>query len=161
LLSGRGAVELWSGHLDEAARVLDSAAAAATTAGGEYERADCLGHLALAEALRGRLRRAVKLASRATAAVTDGRPAPAARHPSSAALVALASAHLERNELREAGGRLRQARAALDASPDKLISAVACLVAAGGSSPRAPRAAAAMVRQARCGWSVPPWSSSG
>ena len=32
--------------------------------GGEHERADCLGHLALVEALRGRLRRAAKLADR-------------------------------------------------------------------------------------------------
>ena len=42
VLSGRGAVELWSGHLDEAARVLESAVAAASASGGEDERADCL-----------------------------------------------------------------------------------------------------------------------
>src|SRR5271166_3349567 len=54
VLSGRGAVELWSGHLDEAARALESGAAAS---GGEAERAGCLGHLALVEALRGRPRR--------------------------------------------------------------------------------------------------------
>jgi hypothetical protein len=43
VLSGRGAVELWSGHLDEAARILDSGVAAAAASGGEHERADCLG----------------------------------------------------------------------------------------------------------------------
>ena len=58
VLSGRGAVELWSGHLDEAARTFESGVAAATAPGGEDERAGCLGHLALAEALRGRLCRA-------------------------------------------------------------------------------------------------------
>ena len=52
VLSGRGAVELWSGHLDEAARTFDSGVAAATASGGEYERVGCLGQLALVEALR-------------------------------------------------------------------------------------------------------------
>ena len=53
VLSGRGAVELWSGHLDEAASLLDSAVAAAT-ASGRPEPADCVAYLALAEAWRGR-----------------------------------------------------------------------------------------------------------
>ena len=70
VLSARGAVELWSGHLDEAVRVLDSGVAAAATPGCEPERAACLGHLALAEALRGQLRRAAMLAEQATAACT-------------------------------------------------------------------------------------------
>ena len=39
VLSGRGAVELWAGHLDEAARVFDSGAAAAAASGTEDERA--------------------------------------------------------------------------------------------------------------------------
>ena len=77
VLSGRGAVELWSGHLDEAARVLQSAVAAETASGGEGEPADCLGHLALAEALRGRLRQAATLAAQATAAPTAGAARPA------------------------------------------------------------------------------------
>ena len=132
MLSGRGAVELWSGHLDEAARILDSGVAAAAAPGGEHERADCLGHLALVEALRGRLRRAAKLAAQATAALAAGEQQPPAQHPDPAALVALAWVHLERNELREARSRLKQADAALGASPDKLIGAVACLAAAFG-----------------------------
>jgi len=158
VLSGRGAVELWSGHLDEAARLLDSEVAAATAPGGEYERAGCLGHLALVEALRGQLCRAVELAAQATAAAAAGRPPPAVQHPNSAALVALAWAHLERNELRESGSRLKQARAALSASPDKLLGAVADLAAAIGDLAQGhPRVAAEMAGQARCGWSVPPW----
>ena len=39
VLSGRGAVELWSGHLDEAARTLESGAAAAAASVGQAERA--------------------------------------------------------------------------------------------------------------------------
>ena len=127
VLSGRGAVELWSGHLDEAARVLEAAGAAVP--GGDRERADCLGHLALVEALRGRLHSAAKLAGRAAAAA-GAEEQPSGQHPAPAALVALAWVHLERNELRGARNRLRQADAALGASPDRLIESLACLVVA-------------------------------
>jgi LuxR family transcriptional regulator, maltose regulon positive regulatory protein len=155
VLSGRGAVELWSGHLDEAARVLDSGVAAATASGGEYERADCLGQLALVEALRGRLRHAAKLAARAAAALTAGEQEPPAPNP--AALVALAWVHLEHNELREARGLLKQVDA-LGLSPDKLIGALACLVAAsGGLAEGRGDVAAQLVARARSGWPVPAW----
>ena len=158
VLAGRGAAELWSGHLDEAARVLDSAVAAATASGGEDERAGCLGHLALVEALRGRLRHAAKLAAQATAAPTTGGQRPPGWHPNPAALTALAWVHLQHNELREARSRLKQADAALGASPDKLIGAVASLVTAYGelAGGRAD-AAAQIIARTRSGWSVPPW----
>src|SRR5215831_7598314 len=120
VLAGRAAVELWSGRLDEAARVLESAMAAAAAPGGEHERADCLGQLALVEALRGRLRRAVTLATDATAILAADERQPPAQHQASAALAAQAWVHLERGELREARGRLKQVDAALGTSPDKL-----------------------------------------
>ena len=89
VLAGRGAVELWSGHLDEAAGVLQAAGGAESASGGQGEPADCLGYLALAEALRRRLRRAATVAGQAAArTVGQRRPVP---HPSPAALVALAS----------------------------------------------------------------------
>jgi LuxR family transcriptional regulator, maltose regulon positive regulatory protein len=153
VLSGRGAVELWSGHLDQAARTLDSGVAAATASGGEDERAGCLGPLALVEALRGRLGRAATLAAQATAARTAGEP-----RPNPAALVALAWVHLEHYELREAHSRLEQADAALDATPDKLIGAVAWLAAAYGDLAKGRAAAAGqLIATARSGWSVPAW----
>ena len=153
VLADCGAVELWSGHLDEAARVLDSAVAAAAAPGGEPERADCLGQFALVEALRGRLRRAVKLAAEATAMAADEQHPPAP-----AAFAALAWVHLERGELREARGRLRQVDAALSASPDKLIGALACLmVACAGLADGHGDVAAQFVARARSGWSVPAW----
>jgi LuxR family transcriptional regulator, maltose regulon positive regulatory protein len=153
MLADCGAVELWSGHLDEAARVLDSAAAAA---GEEHERAGCLGQLALVEALRGRLRRAVKLATEATAVA--GEEQPPAQHHAPAAHAALAWVHLERGELRETRGRLKQVDAALGASPDKLIGAVACLIAAcAGLADGRGDVAAQFVARARSGWSVPAW----
>ena len=102
--------------------------------GGEGEPADCLGHLALAEALRGRLNRAAGLAGQAVSESGQDRLA----DPNPAALVALAWVHLERYELRAARGRLKQADAALSARPDKPIAAAAYLVAnaqAGSLSP--------------------------
>ena len=157
MLADCGAVELWSGHLDEAARVLDSAVATAAAAGGEHERADCLGQLALVEALRGRLRRAVKLATEATAVAADEQQPPA-QHQAPAAYVALAWVHLERGELREARGRLRQVDAALGVSPDRLVGAVACLTAAGvGLAEGRGDVAEQFVARARSGWSVPAW----
>ena len=68
MLFARGAAELWSGRFGEAARVLDAGVTAAAASGEEHERIDCLGHLALAEALRGHLARAAELAGEATAA---------------------------------------------------------------------------------------------
>jgi len=172
LLSSRGAVELWSGQLDQAARTLDQAArtldqaartldsgvAAATAAGEEDERADCLGHLALTEALCGRLGRAAIVAAQATAALTTGEPRLPVPHPSPAALVALAWVHLERNELRQAHSRLKQADAALGVTPDKLIGAVAWLAAAyGGLAQGRAAVTAKIVARARSGWLVPAW----
>ena len=59
VMAGRGAVELWSGHFDQAAT---SFRAAAAIARNTWQRADCLGHLALLEALCGRLSHAAELA---------------------------------------------------------------------------------------------------
>jgi LuxR family transcriptional regulator, maltose regulon positive regulatory protein len=158
VLFGHGAADLWSGRLDEGAHVLDLAVGAATGPGGERERAQCLGHLALVEALRGQLRRAAKLAAQATAARTAGRQQPRAQHPSPAALVALAWTHLERNELREAQSRLKQTDAALHESPDKLLGAVACLAAARTAlADRRAAAAVQIIARARSGWSWPAW----
>jgi LuxR family transcriptional regulator, maltose regulon positive regulatory protein len=158
VLSDRGAAELWSGHLDEAARTLDSGVAAATAPGGQDERADCLGHLALAEALRGRLCRAAAMAAQATAALTAGEPRLPVPHTGPTALVALAWVHLEHNELRAAHCRLKQADAALGVTTDKLTGAVAGLAAAYGSLARG-RAAMAVqiVARARSRWSGPGW----
>ncbi len=161
VLADRGAIELWPGHLEEAARFLDAGVAAATGPGGEHERAACLGHLALVEALRGRLSHAAKLADQAGVALAADEqrpPPPPPQHPGPAALAALAWVHLERDELREAGRLLKQLDAALGVSPDKLIGAVACLVAAcGGLAEGHGEAAAQMVARARSGWSVPAW----
>jgi LuxR family maltose regulon positive regulatory protein len=157
LLAGRGAVELWSGHLDEAARAFQAGMVVQAGSAGDDGQSDCLGHLALAEALRGRLRRAAELAAQATAPGRDS-PRPPVQNLDPAALVALAWVHLQRNELREATGRLKQADTALAAGPDQLIGAVAYLVAACGALAEG-RAAVAIqiIARARSGRSVPAW----
>jgi LuxR family transcriptional regulator, maltose regulon positive regulatory protein len=158
VLSARGAAELWSGRFDEAARVLDSGMTAAAASGQEREHVDCLGHLALAEAVRGRLGRAAELAQQATAARADKGECLQGRRPHSAALAALAWVHLERYELREARSQLKQLDAALGTSPDRPIGTVACLVAARDSLAEGhAQAAAQFVARARSGWAVPAW----
>ncbi len=157
VLAARGAVELWLGHLDKAAQILDSGAAAATASGSEHERAHCLGHLALLEALRGRLNRAAELAAQATEARTTAGPRMAAQR-SPAALAALAWVHLQHNELRAARGLLSQLNAALNVSPDRPVGTVAYLVAAyGGLAEGNPDVAEQFVARARSGWPVPAW----
>jgi LuxR family transcriptional regulator, maltose regulon positive regulatory protein len=154
VLSGRAAVELWSGRLDEAARVLEAGVDAEAASGRECGRASLTGRLALAEALRGRLGRAAELAGQAAAMASEHRPS----GPGPAPLVALAWVHLARNELREARSCVKQADAALGVSPDKLIGAAAYLVAASGALAEGrPAVAAQIIARARSGWSVPAW----
>ena len=152
VLSGRGAVELWSGDLDPAAVAFAGAAAAFPE--DSCERAACNGHLALIEALRGRLSRAAELASAAISPSGGSQ----ARQPAPSAAVALALVHLERNELDASRSRLQETDAALRADPDRLIGAVACLVAARGALARANGPAAAdLIQRGRDSWAPPPW----
>jgi len=72
--------------------------------------------------------------------------------------VALAWVHLQRNELREATSRLKQADAALAGSPDQLIAAVGYLVAACGALAEGRAAVATqIIIRARAGRSIPAW----
>jgi len=155
VMSGRAAVELWCGHLDAAAHVLE-AGLAQTAFGGEYEQADWMGQLALVEAVRDRLDCAAKLASEAALVAGEHRPPGWKTNP--APLVALAWVHLQRNELRETRSLIKQADAALGVSPDKLVGAVAYLVAAGGALAEGRATVAAqIITRARSGWQVPAW----
>src|SRR3984957_5291635 len=150
VLSGRGAVEFWSGDLDPAAVAFAGAAAAFPETSDE--RAACDGPPPLIEALRGRLSRAAELASANPPADSPD------RHPAPAATVALALVHLERNELDASRSRLQQADAALRTDPDRLIGAVACLVAARGALARGNGPAAVdLIQRGRDSWTPPPW----
>ena len=156
VLSAQGAAELRAGRLNEAVATFRAAVAAAgpdTTA----ERAGSLGYLALAEVLRGQLSRAVTLLGDIEEADGHGGADPAGHVPP-AASVALAAVYLERNDLRQTHGHLKQADVALRDSPDKLINAVACLVAARCRLAEGRAGAAGeLIRRARHGWSAPGW----
>jgi LuxR family maltose regulon positive regulatory protein len=154
VLAGRAGVELWSGHLDEAARVLEAGLDAEATSGRECERISLTGRLALVEAWRGRLGRAAELAGQAAAMASEHRLS----GPGPAPLVALAWVHLARNELRETRSRVKQADAALGVSPCKLVGVAAYLVAASGALAEGrPAVATQIIARARSGWSVPAW----
>ena len=72
--------------------------------------------------------------------------------------MALAWVHLEHHELKQTRSRLTQLNAVLEASPDKLIEAIAGLVAAYSAlaEGRDDMAVQAVAR-ARSGWQVPAW----
>jgi LuxR family maltose regulon positive regulatory protein len=154
--AGRGAVKLWAGQLDEAAAIFEAGVAAARVADSSYEHADCLGYLALAEALSGRLNRAAELAGEAAGAADSSDDGIA--EPNGAASVALAYVHLERGEMQLCRDQLALADAALRVRPDKVLTAVASLVGAHGRQAEGrPGAASELVGRARQGWSPPGW----
>ena len=155
VLAGYGAADLWAGRLDEAAVRFEAGVAAAPPAG--HERADGLGYLALAEALAGRLSSAVVRAAQAADAISGGGD-DLIEHVIPSVDVALAWVYLQRGDMQRAHARLKQAEASLRICPDRLVSALACTVAAQrrlaeGHVSRAME----MIRQARQDWSPPAW----
>jgi LuxR family maltose regulon positive regulatory protein len=155
VLAARGVMELWAGRLDEAAVSLAEGAAVSGFQAA-HERAGCLGYLAIAEALDGRLSRATEWAERAAQEMSRGSD-DLTEHLISGAAVALAWVCLQQGEMREAHVQLKLAETALRTCPDKLVSALACVVAAergvaGGQA----RAAVEMIRRAREEWSPSP-----
>ena len=157
VLAGRGLAELWSDHLDDAVASFAAGAAAACTQDSAFERADCLGYLALLKALRGRLANAAGLLGEAAAAA-EGASGELAGRPGPAAAVAAAAVHLQRAQLHQAHSQLKLADAALRENPDRLISAVAWLVAAQLRLAQGrPAAAADMIQRAGQGWQPPRW----
>jgi LuxR family maltose regulon positive regulatory protein len=157
VLAGRGAVELWSGRFDQAASIFASGVVTARMPRSGTEQTDFLGHLALVEALRGRLSHAEELA-----AESASRPAEDADRRagagSAAAEVALSSVYLDRNELAPARRWQKRADHALKARPDKLIGVTASLVAARRSLAEGrARASLEILSRAREGWSPPAW----
>ncbi len=157
VLAGRGVIEFWSGHFDEASAIFE--AGVATESAPERERADCLGHLALIETLRGRLSHAAELAADVTGRLDEDESADRPGGPASqAAEVALASVYLERNEISRARRWLKRALDALRTRPDKLIGTAAHLVAARHSLAEGHgRAALEIIDHARLGWTPPAW----
>ena len=157
LLAERASLFLWAGQPDAAIASLGAGHPASAAHGPEC--ADYHGHLALAEAFRGRLHAAGHVIE-TTCAPGDGGDGGDGSDGrlGGAAEVALALIHLERNELRETRNVLKRADAALRARPDRLAAVAACFVAArcrlaeGHAS-----AASELAVRARLGWSPPGW----
>src|SRR5262249_60520180 len=126
-------------------------------ASGRTGGADCLGPLALMEALGGRLSRAEELAAESASRRGDGTDRQVGAC-GAAAEVALASVHVERNELPPARRWHKRAEDALRTRPDKLIGVLASLVAARYSLAEGRgRAVLDIMSPAREGWSPPAW----
>jgi len=157
VVAGRGAVELWSGRFDDAAAIFSAGTVTAQMARAGYDRADFLGHLALIEALQGRLAHAEELATESAGRRgEDTGPSPSPG--SAAAEVALASVHADRNELAPARRWQKRAEEALHARPDKLLGVAASLVAAQQSLAEGRgKGALELAGRARTGWSPPAW----
>ena len=164
VLSGRGAVELWSGNPGEAASLFGRAAGMLEDVirglepgrtelqARRNELAACRGYLALTEALRGKLSLAEEIAGSGTL-LGDGR----GRQPDPASALALAFVRLEHGELSASRARLLAADAALDAHPDRLASAVGSLIAARGSLAEGrTRTVLETIERARRGRPLPP-----
>jgi LuxR family maltose regulon positive regulatory protein len=151
ILAERGLLLLWAGQPDEAVAILGVRHPASAEHGPEC--ANYHGHLALAEAFRGRLHAAGHVIETTCSPGDVG-----GAGLSGAAEVALALIHLERNELRETRDALKRADAALRARPDRLAAAAACFV--DGRCRLAeghPGAASNAAVRARVGWSPPGW----
>ena len=127
-----GAAELWSGRLEEAAAHLEEAACEAGRTGRRFIELDATAHLALLEAVRGRLGRAGELAR--TAVERAGRGGLTAGAPVACAELATAIAAYHRDELAAAAAALERATAAADGDRLVLLAAavLAAWLAAGG-----------------------------
>ncbi len=153
ILLQRGIVELWRGDPEGAHAPATAAMAAAVSPDGWRDRTEYLGQLALAEALRGQLTSAVRLASEAAATDEDATEA-----GTPAANIALACVHVQRYELRQAHGALVRADAALRQRPDRFMGAVASLIAGQCRLAEGrPGSALELVGRARQGWTPPRW----
>ncbi len=157
VLLGRGIIELWAGDIAQAAATFAGCLAAASASRSAHEVSECLGYLALVEALRGRLSRAAQFA-RDAAGPQEGSYEGQTEPATPAARLALACVHLERNELRQADDELKLADAALGLRPDKLMGAVATLILARCRLAEGHAVLALeLVSRARQSWSPPPW----
>ncbi|HXT92090.1 MAG TPA: helix-turn-helix transcriptional regulator, partial [Trebonia sp.] len=166
MLSGRGVVELWAGHLNEAATLFCQAAGLLddpehrldpwrpVPPGRRHQLGTCRGYRALVDALRGRPQAAAKFAE----AASSGPGAHLAAHRDPASALALALVYLDAGDLSAARAQLQVADAALHAQPHRLLTAIGCLAAARGRLAEGSACEAIeIIERARHGWSPPSW----
>uniref|UniRef100_A0AAU2JY43 LuxR C-terminal-related transcriptional regulator n=1 Tax=Streptomyces sp. NBC_00049 TaxID=2903617 RepID=A0AAU2JY43_9ACTN len=128
VFAGLGAVELGAGHLDRAESTLTAAVAACGEPGTEHPLCDALGSLALAELLRGRLRRAAEHA-RASLAAAEEYALPRERRAGVDHLV-LAGVAWEHDDLPAARRHLGLATTAAGARPEPAAVVAAAVIGA-------------------------------
>jgi LuxR family maltose regulon positive regulatory protein len=155
-LSGLGSAELWSGELDAAEVHLLAGQAAALWAGLDNVRLDCLSALALLHAVGGRLGLAVRTGEAAVGLAGEhAGAAPAV----AGALLALAWAHYQRDDLATAGSYLERASEGAGTAPDRPLRAAIRMV--GGrlryaqADPVGALAELGAVRRDLAGWDPP------
>ncbi len=150
-------MELWSGNLSAAAAAFEAGAALAPTPQARMSGQTASGSWRSWRPSAARLNRAAELAAE-VAAPPGNDPDQQTGPLIAAAEVALACVHTERNELALAQERLARAEDALRDRPNKLLSALTCLVAGRGNLVGGhPGAAAEMISRARAGWTPPAW----
>jgi LuxR family transcriptional regulator, maltose regulon positive regulatory protein len=155
-LSGLGSAELWSGELDAAEVHLLAGQAAALWAGLDDVRLDCLSALARLHAVGGRLGLAVRTGEAAVGLAGEhAGAAPAV----AGALLALAWAHYQRDDLATAGSYLERASEGAGTAPDRPLRAAIRMV--GGrlryaqADPVGALAELGAVRRDLAGWDPP------
>jgi LuxR family transcriptional regulator, maltose regulon positive regulatory protein len=135
VLLALGAAELWSDQLDEAAAHLEVSRALAKGGAWDYLALEATGHLALLEAVRGRLARAYRL-GREAAAVAE-RHGWSASAPAACGELALSWVAYCRDDLAGAFGALERAGRAARAGRDRPVLLAVALaearLAAGGN----------------------------
>jgi LuxR family transcriptional regulator, maltose regulon positive regulatory protein len=152
-LAGLGAAELWTGELDAAEAHLRAGQVAALSAGLDEVQQACLSHLALVQAVQGRLGDA---AATGRAAVGRASPAGVPPAPPVAALLALAWVHYQHDDLAGAGRWLGRAAEAPGAAQDRPLRVTALIIegwlARARSDPAAAFAALGAARHELSGW---------
>jgi LuxR family maltose regulon positive regulatory protein len=155
---GRGGAELRAGHVAAAEASFATAARISDVAGCERLRLDCLGQLALIQAMCGRLRRAAAVVKMAVAAA-EGCGLATAELPA-AVHVALAWISTEECNVPAALAHAEQATAVTTIPDDPVVSAALALVRARLFRMRGELAAAGdALRAAHAGTSAPEWLS--
>lgn len=123
--ASKGGAWLMKGHLDDAVRAFTDGVHAAARPGCERLLVSCLGHLALIEAMRGQLRKAVDFVDRAAAAAREAR-IDAVECPSAA--VALAWVNTELYDLPAARRQVQRAAESITIAQDPTSRVMLALV---------------------------------
>src|SRR6266536_2814643 len=155
VLSQTGAAQSWSGAIDAAVTTLTDAASAATASGCETLRLDCLQHLALLEAYRGRLRHAATLVGQAVEVGAQSDAAGGYRAPT--AKVVLAWVAAEHYDVEGGWRHLRAAEPLCGSRPAGLPEAGFALVKARLLRARGEFRATLAVLQDVSGDALPVW----